>query len=180
MEVISSIPNSCLWILKNNDAAEYNLRKFAESFAMEERLIFAEMLPRPQHLGRMAYADLALDTRYYNGHTTTSDALWAGVPVVTLEGKHFASRVSASLLRAMDLPELITSTTSEYKSRIIELATNKNRRTKIRKKIASNRLNTPLFDTVTFTRELEATYIEMHRRFCANELPKILKTSELF
>ena len=180
MEIISSIPHSCLWILKNNDAAEFNLRKFADDFGMEERLVFAEMLPRREHLGRMAFADLALDTRYYNGHTTTSDALWAGVPVVTLEGKHFASRVSASLLRAMDLPELITSTTSEYKSRIIELATNNNRRAMIRKKITSNRLNTPLFDTVTFTRDLEATYTEMHRRFCANEPPRLLDLSKLF
>ena len=178
MEIISSIPHSCLWILKNNDAAEFNLRKFADDFGMEERLVFAEMLPRREHLGRMAFADLALDTRYYNGHTTTSDALWAGVPVVTLEGKHFASRVSASLLRAMDLPELITSTTSEYKSRIIELATNNNRRAMIRKKITSNRLNTPLFDTVTFTRDLEAAYTEMHRRFCANEPPRLLDLSK--
>ena len=137
------------------------------------------MLPRQQHLRRMAYADLALDTRYYNGHTTTSDALWAGVPVVTLEGRHFASRVSASLLRAMGLPELITSTTNEYETRIIELATDTNKCETIRKKINENRFNTPLFDTIKFTRELEAAYNEMYRRHCANEPLRLLELSKL-
>ncbi len=179
LNIISSIPNSCLWLLKNNDAAEYNLRKFANKFGMEKRLVFSEMLPRQQHLRRVAYADLALDTRYYNGHTTTSDALWAGVPVVTLEGRHFASRVSASLLRAMGLPELITSTTNEYKTRIIELATNTKKRETIQKKINENRLNTPLFDTIKSTRELEAAYNEMYRRHCADEPPRLLELSKL-
>ena len=127
---------------------------------MARRLIFAEMLPRRQHLERMACADLALDTRYYNGHTTTSDALWAGLPVVTLEGEHFASRVSASLLRAMDLPELITSTTKGYADRVIELANDGEMRAAIRQKIENNRSRAPLFDTTRFTRTLETAYIE--------------------
>ena len=123
MHLLSNIKNSCLWVLQNNDAAKENLRKFADRYGMARRLIFAEMLPRRQHLERMACADLALDTRYYNGHTTTSDALWAGLPVVTLEGEHFASRVSASLLRAMDLPELITSTTKGMRIELSNLRT---------------------------------------------------------
>ena len=139
MLLLSNIKNSCLWVLQNNDAAKENLRKVADRYGMARRLIFAEMLPRRQHLERMACADLALDTRYYNGHTTTSDALWAGLPVVTLEGEHFASRVSASLLRAMDLPELITSTTKGYADRVIELANDGEMRAAIKQKIENNR-----------------------------------------
>jgi len=179
MGILSKIPNSCLWILKNNDAAEQNLRKFASHYGLEQRVVFAEMLPRQQHLARMACADLALDTRYYNGHTTTSDALWAGVPVVTLEGNHFASRVSASLLRAMDLPELITSSTEAYADRVVELATNGELRTSIKRKIANNRLQAPLFDTVAFTRALETAYSEMQRRYCAGEAPRLIELSKL-
>ena len=134
MFLLSNIKNSCLWVLQNNDAAKENLRKIADRYGMARRLIFAEM-PRRQHLERMACADLALDTRYYNGHTTTSDALWAGLPVVTLEGEHFASRVSASLLRAMDLPELITSTTKGYADRVIELANDGEMRAAIKQKL---------------------------------------------
>ena len=141
---------------------------------MARRLIFAEMLPRRQHLERMACADLALDTRYYNGHTTTSDALWAGLPVVTLEGEHFASRVSASLLRAMDLPELITSTTKGYADRVIELANDVEMRAAIRQKIENNRSRAPLFDTTRFTRTLETAYTEVFRRQCAGEAPSLL------
>ena len=177
MHLLSNINNSCLWILQNNDAAKENLRKIADRYGMARRLIFAEMLPRRQHLERMACADLALDTRYYNGHTTTSDALWAGLPVVTLEGEHFASRVSASLLRAMDLPELITSTTKGYADRVIELANDGEMRAAIRQKIENNRSRAPLFDTTRFTRTLETAYTEIFRRHCAGEAPSLLDYS---
>ena len=177
MHLLSNIKNSCLWVLQNNDAAEENLRKFADRYGMARRLIFAEMLPRRQHLERMACADLALDTRYYNGHTTTSDALWAGLPIVTLEGEHFASRVSASLLRAMDLPELITSTTKGYADRVIELANDGEMRAAIRQKIENNRSRAPLFDTTRFTRTLETAYTEVFRRHCAGEAPSLLDYS---
>ena len=126
----------------------------------------------------MACADVALDTRYYNGHTTTSDALWAGLPVVTLEGEHFASRVSASLLRAIDLPELITSTTKGYADRVIELANDGEMRAAIRQKIENNRSRAPLFDTARFTRTLETAYTEIFRRHCAGEAPSLLDYSD--
>ena len=177
MLLLSNIKNSCLWVLQNNDAAKENLRKIADRYGMARRLIFAEMLPRRQHLERMACADLALDTRYYNGHTTTSDALWAGLPVVTLEGEHFASRVSASLLRAMDLPELITSTTKGYADRVIELANDGEMRAAIKQKIENNRSRAPLFDTAQFTRTLETAYTEIFRRHCAGEAPSLLDYS---
>jgi len=97
----------------------------------------------------------------YNAHTTTSDALWAGLPVLTLIGKSFAGRVAASLLSAIGLPELIATTLEEYENLAIELAINPRKLNEIKQKLANNRLTTPLFDTPLFTRNLEAAYLKM-------------------
>jgi len=119
----------------------------------------------PEHLARHCQADLFLDTWPYNAHTTASDALWAGVPVLTLMGKSFASRVAASLLNAVGLPELITNTQEEYETLAIELAMNPKKLAGIKEKLAVNRLTTPLFDTPLFTKNLEAAYIQMQERY---------------
>jgi predicted O-linked N-acetylglucosamine transferase (SPINDLY family) len=116
-------------------------------------------------LARHRQADLFLDTFPYNAHTTTSDALWAGLPVLTLMGQSFASRVAASLLNAIDLPELITITQEQYESLAIELAMNPNKLKDIKLKLANNRLTAPLFDTPLFTKNLEAAYIKMMERY---------------
>jgi len=134
-------------------------------------LVFADRVPLSEHLARHRQADLFLDTYPYNAHTTTSDALWAGLPVLTLMGSSFASRVAASLLNAIGLPELITSTQEEYEALAIDLALNPNKLADIRNKLANNRLTTPLFDTPLFTQNLEAAYIKMMERYQADLQP---------
>ncbi len=108
MQILQEVPSSVLWLLGHNNAAIANLSRQAQLAGIETgRLIFAPFANPSEHLARLQLADAILDTLACNGHTTTSDALWAGVPVVTARGKHFASRVSESLLNAMDLPELV-------------------------------------------------------------------------
>ena len=128
-------------------------------------------MPYEEHLCRHQLADLFLDTPPYNAHTTASDALWTGLPVLTLMGQSFASRVAASLLNAIGLPELITNTQEEYEALAIELALNPMKLADIKLKLAKNRLTTPLFDTPLFTKNLEAAYIEMYRRHHASVEP---------
>jgi predicted O-linked N-acetylglucosamine transferase (SPINDLY family) len=125
----------------------------------------------PEHLARHKAADLFLDTRPYNAHTTASDALWAGLPVLTCMGESFASRVAASLLNAIELPELITETQADYEALAIELAMNPERLKAIKEKLAKNRLTTSLFNTPLFTKNLELAYIQIHQRYQAGLAP---------
>jgi protein O-GlcNAc transferase len=118
----------------------------------------------PEHLARHRVADLFLDTLPYNAHTTASDALWAGLPVLTQIGNTFAARVAASLLNAIDLPELITHSREEYEALAIDLALNGEKLKAIKEKLFRNRLTTPLFDTPLYTMHLEAAYEAMYRR----------------
>ena len=126
-----------------------------------ERLIFAKRLPVPEHLGRHRFADLFLDTLPCNAHTTASDALWAGLPVLTCLGDTFAGRVAASLLNAVGLPELTVTALDAYEALAIELATQPEKLALIKGKLAANRLTTPLFDTGLSTRHLEAAFAAM-------------------
>ena len=119
------------------------------------------------HLARHRLADLFLDTLPYNAHTTASDALWAGLPVLTQIGETFAGRVAASLLNAVGLPELITQTQQEYEELAIELATSPEKLAAIKQKLSQNRLTTPLFNTKLFTRHIEAAYTAMYERYQA-------------
>ena len=124
-----------------------------------------------EHLARYRQADLFIDTLPYNAHTTASDALWAGLPVLTCMGESFASRVAASLLNAIHLPELITHTLEDYERLAIELATHPSKLAEIRRKLETNRLTTPLFDTELFTKHLEAAYVQIHERYQADLSP---------
>jgi predicted O-linked N-acetylglucosamine transferase (SPINDLY family) len=161
-----------LWLFKDNSWAVENLKKEALKQGVDaQRLVFAERMPLPEHLARHRQADLFLDTLPYNAHTTCSDALWAGLPVLTLMGQSFASRVAASLLNAIGLPELITNTQEEYEALAIELAMNPQKLRDIKLKLARNRLTTPLFDTPLFTKNLETTYIKMMERYQADLQP---------
>ncbi|MBT8622637.1 hypothetical protein AOC22_07090, partial [Polynucleobacter paneuropaeus] len=172
MRILKAVEGSVLWLLQDNHWAPENLKKEAEKQGIAaDRLLFAERLPLPEHLARHRQADLFLDTFPYNAHTTTSDALWAGLPVLTLMGESFASRVAASLLNAIGLPELITSTQQEYEALAIELAQNPQKLIEIKLKLAKNRLTAPLFDTPLFTKNLEATYIKMYERYRADLQP---------
>jgi len=115
----------------------------------------------PEHLARHRHADLFLDTSPYNAHTTASDALWSGLPVLTLSGKSFSSRVASSLLKAINLPELITSTQAEYETLAIVLANDAVQLKALKEKLAVNRLSTPLFDSSLFRGHIEAAYRKM-------------------
>jgi len=166
MRILKAVEGSVLWLFQDNSWAVESLKKEAKKQGIEPaRLVFAERLPLPEHLARHRQADLFLDTFPYNAHTTTSDALWVRLPVLTLAGKSFASRVAASLLNAIGLPELITSTQEEYEVLAIELAMNPHKLADIKLKLAKNRLTAPLFDTPLFTKNLETAYIKIVERY---------------
>jgi protein O-GlcNAc transferase len=133
--------------------------------------VFARRLPLAEHLARHRCADLFLDTQPYGAHTTASDALWAGLPVLTLLGGSFAGRVGASLLHAIDLPELIATTDAAYQALAIRLARHPSELAAVKAKLAGNRLTTPLFDTARFTRQIEAAYLTMMKRHHAGLPP---------
>jgi protein O-GlcNAc transferase len=179
MGILQKVPEGVLWLLSDTHVAEANLkREAAERGISSDRIVFAKMLPKDEHLARLRLADLALDTRIVNGHTTTSDALWAGLPVITLEGFHFASRVSASVLTAIGLPEVIVHSLEEYESLAVRLANNPPQLQEIQKRLAENRLTAPLFDTPRFARNLERAYQEMWNIFAAGEPPRQIKVTE--
>lgn len=166
MRILGRIEGSVLWLFKENQIAADNLAKEAEIRGIAPaRLVFAEKLPLDQHLARYKHADLFLDTLYYNAHTTASDALWAGLPVLTTQGDTYASRVAASLLNAIGLPELVTYSVGEYENLAVELATNPETLAGLKQKLVNNRLTTPLFDTPQFTRHLENAYEQMIERY---------------
>jgi predicted O-linked N-acetylglucosamine transferase (SPINDLY family) len=166
MRILKAVEGSVLWLFQDNSWAVENLKKETEKQGIDsQRLFFAERMPLAEHLARHRQADLFLDTFPYNAHTTASDALWTGLPVLTLMGRSFASRVAASLLNAVGLPELITSTQEEYEALAIELALNPHKLADIKLKLAKNRLTTPLFDTPLFTKNLESAYIKMYERY---------------
>jgi len=165
MRILKSVDESVLWLFEDNHLASESLRNEVQKRGVDpSRLVFAKMMSLPEHLARHQQADLFLDSFPYNAHTTASDALWAGLPLLTQMGESFASRVAASLLYAIDLPELVTSSQAEYESLAIELAKNPLKLESIKKRLALNRLTTPLFDTPLFTINLEAAYIEMWQR----------------
>ena len=172
MRILKAVEGSVLWLLQDNPWAVENLKKEAQKKGVDaQRLVFAERMPLPDHLARHRQADLFLDTLPYNAHTTASDALWAGLPVLTLMGSTFPGRVGASLLKAIDLPELITNTQEEYEALAIELAMNPQKLREIKLKLARNRLATPLFDTPLFTKNLETILIKMMDRYHKNLEP---------
>jgi predicted O-linked N-acetylglucosamine transferase (SPINDLY family) len=165
--ILLAAKNSILWISENNESFRANIIiEFDKQGISSNRIIFAQRVAlMADHLSRYAMADLFLDTHPYNAHTTALDSLKAGVPVLTLKGQSFASRVAASLLNAIGLPELITSTQEEYEVLAIELATNPHKLADIKLKLAKNRLTTPLFDTPLFTKNLEVAYSKMYERY---------------
>lgn len=172
IKILKAVEGSVLWLLEDNPIAKANLRKEAQARGLNpDRLIFAQRMNLPEHLARHRVADLFIDTFPYNAHTTASDALWAGLPVLTYMGESFASRVAASLLNAIELPELITTSQQQYESTAIELATNPEKLKAISDKLEHNRLTTALFDTTHFTTHIEAAYIKIYERYQADLTP---------
>ncbi|MEH6875636.1 MAG: tetratricopeptide repeat protein [Candidatus Competibacter sp.] len=165
MRILLRVSDSVLWLYSESEEAQDNLRAAAAACGVAgERLVFAKRLPKDRHLERHRLADLFLDTRIYGAHTTASDALWAGLPVLTCLGEAFPARVAASLLHAVGLPELITHSLVEYEERAVRLATQPTELAALRDKLVYNRLRTPLFDTERFTRHLERAYELMWER----------------
>ena len=171
--LLHRIPGSVLWLLSDNAAAEANLRKEAQARGIDaRRLVFAPRMPLENHLARQRLADLFLDTLPVNAHTTASDALWAGLPLLTCVGKTFAGRVAASLLHAVGLPELVAGSLEQYEAIALQLASDPQRLSHLRGRLAKNRLTSPLFDTERSTRHLETAYQVMHQAGQRGEPPK--------
>ena len=172
MRLLRQVEGSVLWLLEGNAAAPRNLRREAAARGIApERLVFAPRMKHEDHLARHRLADLFLDTLPYNAHTTASDALWAGLPVLTCLGTTFAGRVAASLLQAVGLPELITRSLGDYESLALQLANDATMLAAIKQKLARNRETFPLFDTDRFRRHIEAAYVAMWERYQRGEPP---------
>jgi predicted O-linked N-acetylglucosamine transferase (SPINDLY family) len=172
MQILENVPHAVLWLLDWNSRATANLRREAERSAIDpRRLVFGPKLPVEKHLARIGAADLFLDTFPYGAHTTASDALWAGVPLLTRIGETFASRVAGSLLSAIGLPELITTTMAQYRERATALSCNPSQLAALRNKLRLNRPTAALFDSPRFTRHLETAYQEMWAAYAAGAPP---------
>jgi protein O-GlcNAc transferase len=173
MRILKKVEGSVLWLSENSPLVVENLKREAASRGVTaERLVFAGRMPLlSEHLARHRLADLFLDTLPFNAHTTANDALWAGLPVLTLLGDAFPGRVAASLLNAIELPELITHTEAEYEALAVDLASDPGRLRLIRKKLDGNRLTKPLFDTTLITRHLEDAFSAMIARYHAGLPP---------
>jgi protein O-GlcNAc transferase len=178
MRILNAVPGSILWLLSDNEAVQANLRgEAAARNVSADRLIFGKVMRQEDHLARYRLADLCLDTLPCGGHTTTSDALWMGSPVLTCAGAGIAARIAGSLLQTIGMPELVTGSLAEYEALAIELARNPDRLVRIRSRLAANRLTTPLFDTPLFTRNLERAYLEMWRLHQSGEAPREIDLS---
>ena len=173
MQILKSVEGSVLWLSEGDKTAVANLRQeAARRDVSPERLIFATSVPSmAEHLARQRAADLFIDTLPFNAHTTASDALWAGLPVLTCAGHTLPGRVAASLLNALDLPELITTTREHYRALAVRLALHPAELQQVRDKLARNRLAAPLFDTARYTRHLESAFSSIYERHQANLPP---------
>jgi protein O-GlcNAc transferase len=172
MRLLAQVEGSVLWLYQDNSAAARNLRREAQARGISgERLIFAPRVEPMEHLARHTLADLFLDTLPYNAHTTASDALWTGIPIITVPGATFAGRVATSLVTAAGVPELAVPALEDYEQLALALARDPERLRAVRDKILRNRETCALFDTEKITRYLEAAYRRMHERHRAGEPP---------
>jgi predicted O-linked N-acetylglucosamine transferase (SPINDLY family) len=173
MRLLDAVPGSVLWLLSAAPAMEANLRREAAARGVApERLVFAPKIDQARHLARHRCADLFLDTLPYNAHTTASDALWAGLPVLTRAGASFPSRVAGSLLSAVGLPDLITSDAGEYEAAALALARDPARLAEVKARLAANLRTAPLFDTRRFARDLETAYRRMWDLAVSGQAPQ--------
>ena len=179
MRLLKKVNHSVLWLIKSNKWVEQNLSKEAKQQGIDpSRIVFAEKLSHSKHLARHKHADLFLDTFNYNAHTTASDALWAGLPIVTKQGKQFSARVASSLLTACGLPELITKNEKEYEELIYELATNPKKLKTISLKLSENKKSKPLFNTKQYTNNFENGLQKTYDLYFNGEHPKDIFVSE--
>ncbi|MCP3892867.1 MAG: hypothetical protein GY702_28920, partial [Desulfobulbaceae bacterium] len=162
MRLLKKVPNSVLWLMAGSTTAEGNLLYHAKKHGIcLDRIVFAAKIPKEDHLARLCLADLALDTKTVSGAATTSDALMAGVPVLTLKGGHFASRMSSSILGALELDDLITDNLDVYEKKAADLALNPKQYAGLKKRLLKNHWEKPLFQTAGFVKHLEEKYLDM-------------------
>ncbi len=179
MKLLSELNDSVLWLLEDNKWAKKNLRREALQRGVDpERIVFAPRLPLAQHLARQRLADLFVDTLPCNAHTTASDALWAGLPVLTCAGQSFHARVAGSLLRAASLPELVTTNLKDYQALATKLAREPALLASYRQRLSHNREIAPLFDATRFTRNLETAYLQMSQRWREGRHPVAFSVSD--
>jgi tetratricopeptide (TPR) repeat protein len=178
MRILQQVPDSVLYLYVVNALAQENLQREAQQRGVAaDRLLFAERLAMSDYLSRYQCCDLYLDTLPYNAGTTASDALWAGLPLLTCRGHALAARMGASLLQALDLPELITESLADYERMAITLAQQPQRLAELRARLQANRDSARLFDTRRFTRSLEQAYTRMQQRRLAGESPQLVRVS---
>ena len=173
VRLLRRVEGSVLWLQASHPAATANLRSAAQQRGIDpEQIVFAQRVPRNEdHLARHQLADLFLDTAPYNAHTSASDALWAGLPVVTCSGESFASRVAGSLLHAVGLPQLVTASLTEYEDLAAKIAADRDFLGTIKAELAARRRTCPLFDADTFRRHVETAFTIMHERSLRGEPP---------
>jgi len=170
--LLRSVHGSVLWLLETNELVKANLRAEAGKRGVDpDRLVFAPVVPSAEHLERHRHADLFLDTLPCNAHTTASDALWAGLPVLTFSGTTFAGRVAGSLLMAIGLPELVTASLEDYEQAALALAGTPQRLIALRHKLATNRDASALFDLPKSAQHIEAAYTRMWQNWCSGRMP---------
>jgi protein O-GlcNAc transferase len=180
MRLLAKVEGSVLWLFESNKWATENLQKEAQKRGVEKhRLVFAKRLSQSEHLARQIHADLFVDTFNYNAHTTASDALWAGLPVLTKAGQQFAARVAASILHAIDMPELIAKTEADYEQLALQLASVPTNHKATRDKLINNIKSKPLFDTERYTRNLESGLHLVYNNYYKNEMPKDIWISKI-
>jgi predicted O-linked N-acetylglucosamine transferase (SPINDLY family) len=178
--ILREVPDSVLWLLGNTPEFEANIRREArERGVAPERIIFAPRTDHPDHMARQIHADLFLDTRPYNAHTTASEALRMGVPLLTILGDAFASRVAASILNALGMPDLVVQTEAQYHDLAVALGRDRARSAALKARVAERVATAPLFDSETFARDLERAYAEMMRRFEHGLEPDAFAVAEL-
>ncbi|MGO9993407.1 MAG: tetratricopeptide repeat protein [Steroidobacteraceae bacterium] len=178
MRLLDQVPGSVFWLLGGSDTVRHNLRREASNRGVDpQRLVFAVREPYAEHLKRLRLADLFLDTLPFNAGTTASDALWAGVPLLTCAGEAFAARMAGSILRAIGLPELVTHDLARYEALALNLARQPQTLRELRERLHRNRLSAPLFDTDRFRRHVESAYEQMQRRHELGEAPQSFRVS---
>jgi predicted O-linked N-acetylglucosamine transferase (SPINDLY family) len=174
--LLLSVPDSVLWLLKTPLAEGNLLREAFHRGITADRIVFAANCPQGDHLARLQLADLVLDTAPYNAHTTASDALWAGVPIITCAGDTFPSRVAGSVLHAVGLEELVTTDLDQYFELALALTSDADKLAQLKEKLAANRMTTALFDVENYTRHLETLYDTMWRKYLNGECPAAIRT----
>ncbi|MBM3349389.1 MAG: tetratricopeptide repeat protein [Betaproteobacteria bacterium] len=180
MRILNAVDDSVLFLYAENDRAKENLKKEAQIRSVHpSRLVFGTFLTSASYLSRYQVCDLFLDTHPYNGGTTSSDALWAGLPVLTLSGQSFVSRMGASLLNNIGIPELITTNQNDYESLAVDLALNPKKLAEIKQKLSQNRLVKPLFNSKLFTKNLESAFLRVYERYQANLSPDDIYIMEM-